>query len=207
MTVCYQTAKTGQIRTRENWLLEPAMNEQGIQFMLNSGIIKTVACPTNIEDEGGKVDGEVTFGRDISDFRLAENIPVPIDWILYIVLIKLLRDPKGLDVLKAIATKWLDTMARIGSSLAQASPGSLVSSWTHSHILAMMLEHSYMIRKLGARTLVDGSNWLTGVLAAAEVLGDVAGPASLVYSVATGADVETIKALAQPKRITKKKGK
>ena len=60
-----------------------------------------------------------------------------------------------------------------------------------------MLEHNYMIRKGSAGNLIAGMNWLTGAMATAEIIRNIAVPSTPVFSTPTGAEASTIEALAR----------
>ena len=100
------------------------------------------------------------------------------------------------DILKTLGNKWLDTQARVMVALAQAGAGNLVNAWANSHLIAMMLEHNYMIRKGGAGGLIARMNWLTGALALAEIIGGISVPSTLVYSAVAGKE-EIVSTLAK----------
>lgn len=124
---------------------------------------------------------------DLSGFRLLENIPVPVDWIGYLLIAKLIKEKP--ELLAKIVDKWLDAEADMVHALAQAGAGNIITAWAHSHLIAMILEQNYMIRKGGAAGLVSGMNWLTGAEVASSFLsilgahfGDINVPQSLVFS-------------------------
>ncbi len=130
---------------------------------------------------------------DLGQFRLLENIPViPVDWAMALLIIAALKKPEGREMLQAIAEKWLDSEARMVAALAQAGAGNVIVGWANSHLIAQILEQNYMIRKGGAKSLIDGMNWLTGATTLAELFGSLAVPATLVYSGAMGAEAGTM---------------
>jgi hypothetical protein len=95
---------------------------------------------------------------DLGDFRFMENIFVPMDYVQALLLVKFIKTPDGQALFERLAEKWLDTQKSMVISLAQAGSANLVSAWANSHLIAMLLEHSYLIRKGGAKGLMDGLN-------------------------------------------------
>jgi len=122
--------------------------------------------------------GELGLGQ----YRLLENIFVPVDLAQALILIKLIKTPEGQRLAEKFGEKWLDTQARMVVALAESGTGNIITAWAHSHLIAMMLEHNYMIRKGGAGGLVAGMNWLTGAVTLAEIIGDINVPSTLVFS-------------------------
>lgn len=126
---------------------------------------------------------EKPYVRPLEDYRFFENIPIPsIDWAAALIVLKLMKTPQGLKTLEKLGTEWMRSQADIITALAQSGAGNIITAWSHSYIIAMMLEHQYMIRKRGATSLVGTLNWLTGPMALAEIIGNVSTPATIVYS-------------------------
>jgi hypothetical protein len=116
---------------------------------------------------------------DPGDFRLMENIIIPIDYVQAFLLVKLAKE-KEYGIIKEIFATRDNTIARMVVALAHASAGNLISAWCGQHNIAMLLEHNYMIRKGGAKSLVDGANWLAGAAATSELVGAFTVPTTLV---------------------------
>lgn len=135
MAVCYQHHKTGQIRTRESWLAEPAMNAQGIQFMLNSGILKIVTCPTVPDENGepGPIPEEGVFRPLGLDVGLKEIL-------LFIAVIKVAKMPGGLQLIRELGKSFLKMIGDTLDSLGKASAANPVTAWANPYLVSIVLE-------------------------------------------------------------------
>lgn len=125
--ICYQHHRTGQVRTRESWLTET--NDQGIQFMLNSGILKVVACPTDIEENGD----EGVFKPLGLDVNLKEML-------LLVAVIKLAKMPGGLQVIRELGKSFLKMIGDTLDSLGKASAANPVTAWANPYLVSIVLE-------------------------------------------------------------------
>lgn len=127
----------------------------------------------------------------LADKRYLENTPIPIDYLQALVLIKILKNPEGIETLQKLYATKMESEAKIITGLAQSGAGNIIVAWAHSHIIAMILEHNYYIRKGGAQGLIDGMNWLTGAITLSEIVGNVAVPSVLAFSGVGGASATT----------------
>jgi len=128
----------------------------------------------------------ISGSSDPGSFRFMENIIVPIDYVQALILVKLAKE-KEYGVIKEIFATRDNNIARMVKALAESGCGNIITAWTHSHIIAQVLEHNYMIRKGGTWAVIEGANWLTGALALAEVIGSFSVPATLVFGATKGA--------------------
>jgi hypothetical protein len=95
----------------------------------------------------------------LGDFRFMENILIPVDLAMAIAVLKMVKDGKW-DVLKDLYKTRDDNTRQMIVALAQAGSSNLISAWANSHLIGMMLEHEYRIRKGGATGLIEGLNAL-----------------------------------------------
>lgn len=131
MTVCYQHQRTGQIRTQESWLKE--QNEQGIQFMLNSGILKQVACPID-------ANGQPVLDADGVVFRpLGGGVGLK-ELVLLLAVIKVAKMPGGLQVIRELGKSFLKMIGDTLDSLGKASAANPVTAWANPYLVSIVLE-------------------------------------------------------------------
>ena len=117
---------------------------------------------------------------------LEEGLPIPPDhafWLSIVYMMK--KEPK---MLERLAIKFMDTQARIIGNLAQAGAGNIITAYSHSFIIALMLEQNYMIRQRGADDLILSLNVLTAEQALAQLLQGFAVPEVLTFA-ATGVPI------------------
>lgn len=126
--------------------------------------------------------GESDIDYPLNEFRLLENIMIPVDWAMALLLVKAMKTERGAQLIEKFGEKWLDSEARIIQALAQSGAGNIITAYSHGHLIAMMLEHSYMIRKGGAGNWIGSMNWLTGATVIAEIFGSIAVPSVLAFS-------------------------
>lgn len=133
MSVCYQHKRTGQVRTRDSWLLEPG-GEKALQFMLNSGILKAVPCPRALVDGNGQPiqNGEVfqALGIDVNFKEL----------LMVLAVIKLAKMPGGLQVIKELGKSFLKMVGDALDSLGKASAANPVTAWANPYLVSIVLE-------------------------------------------------------------------
>ncbi len=139
------------------------------------------AYPGQMPDLPGETPGSTT-DRPVEDYRLLEDIIVPIDIAIALLILIVSKAPEGQKLLEKFGEKWLESQTKMVVALAESGSGNIIVAWAHSHLIAMMLEHAYMIRKGGAAGIVSGMNWLTGAITAAEIIGNVAVPSVLAFS-------------------------
>lgn len=92
----------------------------------------------------------------MSYYRNLEFTPIPIDWILWAVVKKLLKTREGMKTLERVVLKWLDTESRLGVALAQSSAGNPLAAYSSALLMGMMMEHNYMIKVGGAGNVQRG---------------------------------------------------
>lgn len=131
-----------------------------------------------IPKNASKTNNSESDGGDLGDKRFLENVPIPIDYVQLILLVKMLKSGDFPTVMEHREK----VIAQMVSSLAESGAGNIVTAWTHSHLIAQILEHNYFVRKGGAKSIIDGANWITGALTIAEIFGAIAVPAALVFS-------------------------
>src|SRR3990170_8482130 len=152
---------------------------------LAGGIPYSVAIGmSNDELSKNQSDNATPAWKDQGEFRLLENLmftpDIPIALIFVAVIARAFKTPEGRKQVIDFAEKFLETQARMVVALAQAGSGNMITAWAYSHLIAMMLEQNYMIRKGGAKSLVDGMNWIT----AANVLSNLLQGFSSTQSIA-----------------------
>lgn len=118
----------------------------------------------------------------LAEQRLLEHIPVPIDWVKWVLIARMLRTPDGTQHLMNFATKWIESITHMVNALAQSSAGNIVAAWGHTHLIAQILEQNYMVRSGAAQGIILGLNPLTAAITVAEIFGSIAVPASLAFS-------------------------
>lgn len=123
---------------------------------------------------------------------LEEGLPIPPDYAFWLAIVYMMKkEPK---MLERLATKFMDAQARIIGGLAQAGAGNLVTAYSHSFIIALMLEQNYMIRQRGADDLIASLNVLVGAQALTNLLQGFAVPEMLTFA-ATGIPIARSKPL------------
>lgn len=88
-------------------------------------------------------------------------------------------------MLERLAVKFMDTQARIIGNLAQAGAGNIITAYSHSFLIALMLEQNYMVRQRGADDLIASLNWLTAAQELVNIVQGFAVPEILNFA-ATG---------------------
>ncbi len=114
--------------------------------------------------------------------RLLDVGLVSPQWIQWLSIIRIMKMPGGPEILQKVLHDWLQSQTQIMRALAESGSGNIIVAWAHSHIIAMMLEQNYMIRKGGAAGIMDGLNKLTGTITLAEIFGQIAVPSVLAFS-------------------------
>lgn len=127
---------------------------------------------------------------------LEEGLPIPPDYAMWLFIIYSLK--KNPQMLERLAVKWMDTQHRIITALAQAGAGNIVTAYSHSFLIGLMLEQSYWIRQRGADDLISGLNWLTGAEEAGSIIKDILGGG--------GFSVPQVLQFATPERMLARKG-
>lgn len=133
--------------------------------------------------ESSAWSGSVGRSHDLGEYRLLENVPfIPVDVLQWALIYKILKQPKGYQMLVSLIKEHYKSVVDIVRPLAQAGTGNLVSAWTHAHLIAQILEHNYLIRKGGAKSIVDGASWITAGAWISGLIGGFSAPSSIAYS-------------------------
>lgn len=104
------------------------------------------------------------------DARLMENIPVPIDWAMGLVVLYNMRTKDGREFLKDIFKKYMDSVTSICGHLAQAGAANIVTAYGHQVLIANILEHNYIMQAAGAGGFATGLNIVVGSEVATGIL-------------------------------------
>lgn len=105
-------------------------------------------------------------------------------------------------MLERLATVYMNNTAKMITALSQASTGNMITAYGSNFLMAMILEHNYMIRQQGADNFIVSLNWLVGSQALANILQQFAVPEMLTFAV-TGAPISAGKASIATKEIVK----
>jgi hypothetical protein len=114
---------------------------------------------------------------------LEEGLPIPPDYAFWLAILYMLK--KHPAMLERLAKTFMDKQATIISHLAQAGAGNIVTAYSHSFLIALILEQNYMIRQRGADDLIASLNVLVGAQALTNLLQGFAVPEVLTFA-ATG---------------------
>jgi hypothetical protein len=121
---------------------------------------------------------------------LEEGLPIPPDYAFWVAIVYMMKnEPK---MLENLAEKFMDAQARIIGSLAQAGAGNIITAYSHSFLISLMLEQNYMIRQRGADDLIVSLNVLVGAQALTNLLQGFAVPEVLTFA-ATGVPISPIR--------------
>ena len=157
------------------------MSEACIQFYMSKGVPFEIAshlCKTKYPSASQNTN--FPYVQTERPRFLEEGLPIPPDYMLWLFIAYNLK--KNPEMLEKLALKWMDTQQHIISSLAQAGAGNLITAYSHSFLIALMLEQNYMIRQRGSDDLIASLNWLTGAVELASLVTAFSVPATLVFA-------------------------
>jgi len=151
------------------------------QYPINSGNVDQLLQEGKITQE----EADAATATDLGAFRFMENIILPIDYVQALLLVKLAKE-KEYGVIKEIFATRDNNIARMVKALAESGTANIITAWTHSHMIAQILEHNYMIRKGGTWAVMEGANWLTGAATLDALIGSCGNLATLIFGGAGG---------------------
>jgi len=174
MSVCYQHSRTGQIRTREEWLQEPQITEQGIQFMVNSGILEVVPCIL-ARDPSDMTPEELSTYGILSPLGVRLE-PITVEKLfLGIILIRYMKTPEGMKQLSEIVTKYLEVVGKTMAALSSAGASHPLASLIHGRITISVYETLGLIQPKMARVMHSNFEDNINKIIAKDYLSDIIG--------------------------------
>jgi len=153
----------------------------------------------NAGDLAAQAQAQAALQSDPSQFKykqlerprmLEEGLPIPPDYAFWAAIVYMMK--KEPAMLERLAKQFMETQGQIISHLAQAGAGNLVTAYSHSFLIGLMLEQNYMIRQRGADDLIASLNVLVGAQALTNLLQGFAVPEVLTFA-ATGIPIKGTK--------------
>jgi hypothetical protein len=132
------------------------------------------------EEEKEKYQEKVSYPVIERPRLLEEGFPLPPDYAFWVAIVYLLKNKP--EMLKQIVNKFFDTQAKMINSLAQSAAGNIITAYSHSFLIALMLEQNYMIRQRGADDLIVSLNWLTAAQELTNIVQGFAVPEVLTFA-------------------------
>lgn len=111
---------------------------------------------------------------------LEEGLPIPPDYAFWLAIVYMMKNQPAM--LERLVKSFWDNQAKMISHLAQAGAGNLVTAYSHSFIIALMLEQNYMIRQQGADDLIASLNVLVGAQTLTNLLQGFAVPEMITFA-------------------------
>lgn len=152
------------------------------------------------EEDRKKYEATLNYPVTERPRLLEDGLPIPPDYAFWVAIIYMMREQPAM--LERLAKQYMTTQGQIISHMAQAGAGNIITAYSHSFLIALMLEQNYMIRQRGADDLIASLNWLTGAQALTNLLQGFAVPEILTYAtvgvpISPGASKVTTRAVKQ----------
>lgn len=109
------------------------------------------------------------------DARIGENIPLPVDYAFWLVVIYNMRSKDGREFLRDIFKKYMDVLQASIGHLAQASMGGILAAYGSQIQIANILEHNYMAAAGSAGGFATGFGIEAGAVNASGILSSILG--------------------------------
>lgn len=124
-----------------------------------NAVFPTHPIPTTPTDPTNPASAPANTGQFWTanhDARLLENLPLPPDYVLGLIILYCIRTKSGRDFLEACFKKYCDVLQTTLGHLAQASTANIVTAYANPVLMANILEHNYMIQAAGAGGFATG---------------------------------------------------